>query len=213
MLKWLDFDSQPDADCFKMLYLVREILAEIDPSELLMLDLEEQEERFGNAAEDKKQKKLREALDKDKSKKKFAGLVKTGGESSKKGISFKQYQANLKATEAKKKEAEEKRKKAEETLKSSFAAYGSSSSDEDDETAEPNPAPKSPSPQSPVEQEFKVPEPVVSEKPPPVDQLPPGFIDEPEVSKETDKPKDETKKRPAEIGSADFWSSVIKKKR
>ena len=49
---------------------MREILAEIDPSELLMLNMEEQEERFGNAAEEKKQKKLREALDKNKSKKK-----------------------------------------------------------------------------------------------------------------------------------------------
>lgn len=205
-------DAEDDEDDAQV--QVREILAEIDPSELLMLDMEEQEERFGNAAEDKKQKKLREALDKDKSKKKFAGLVKTGGESSKKGISFKQYQANLKAAEAKKKEAEEKRKKAEESLKSSFAAYGSSSSDEDDETAEPNPTPKSPSPQPPAEVEFKAPEPLVTEESsPPVDQLPPGFIDEPEVPKETDKPKDETKKRPAEIGSADFWSSVIKKKR
>ena len=193
---------------------MREILAEIDPSELLMLNMEEQEERFGNAAEDKKQKKLRDALDKDKSKKKFAGLVKTGGESSKKGISFKQYQANLKAAEAKKKEAEEKRKKAEESLKNSFAAYGSSSSDEDDETpAEPTPAPKSPSPPPPPKEEFKTPAPVVVEAPPPVDKLPPGFIDEPESPKEIDKPKDETKKRPAEIGSADFWSSVIKKKR
>jgi len=191
---------------------VREILAEIDPSELLMLNMEEQEERFGNFIEDKKQKKLKEALDKGKSKKKFANLVKTG-ESSKKGISFKQYQANLKAVEEKKKQAEEKRKQAEESLKSSFAAYGSSSSSEDEADAPEPPvvAVEEKSPEEPIETEFKEPLPPAEV---PVDELPPGFVDPPaESSKEKSPPPSEDKKRPAEIGSADFWSSVIKKKR
>ena len=191
---------------------VREILAEIDPSELLMLNMEEQEERFGNFIEDKKQKKLKEALDKGKSKKKFANLVKTG-ESSKKGISFKQYQANLKAVEEKKKQAEEKRKQAEESLKSSFAAYGASSSSEDEADAPEPPvvAVEEKSPEEPIETEFKEPLPPAEV---PVDELPPGFVDPPaESPKEKSPPPSADKKRPAEIGSADFWSSVIKKKR
>ena len=175
-----------------------------------MLNMEEQEERFGNFIEDKKQKKLKEALDKGKSKKKFANLVKTG-ESSKKGISFKQYQANLKAVEEKKKQAEEKRKQAEESLKSSFAAYGSSSSSEDESEEPPVVAVEPPSPEIPTGTEFKEPLPPAEV---PVDELPPGFVDPPtESPKEKSPPPSADKKRPAEIGSADFWSSVIKKKR
>merc|ERR1711990_1256421 len=73
---------------------VREFLQEIDPSELLMLNMEEEETRFGQSslAEDKKQKKLKDALDKNASKKKFAGLVKrptTSGTGEKKGLSYK----------------------------------------------------------------------------------------------------------------------------
>merc|ERR1712174_159164 len=84
---------------------------------------------------DKKQKKLKDALDKNASKKKFAGLIrKTSGASGgeKKGMSFKQYQENLRKVEEKKKEEAERRKKAEENIMSTFAAYGSSSSSDED---------------------------------------------------------------------------------
>jgi len=209
---------------------VREILAEIDPSELLMLNMEEEEERFGSAAEDKKQKRLKEALDKTASKKKFAGLIKTGESSTgKKGVSFKQYQANLKAVEEKKKRDEQKRKETENELKNTFAAYGSSSSSEDEEADEPVTVVAA----APVDKEedepddsfhvgnehFKMPLPVSPTKPPtppPVNQLPPGFVDDDEEEKdevETDKETKTEKKRPAEIGSEDFWSSVVIKKK
>lgn len=118
---------------------VRDILKEMDPSALLTLNMDEDE----TPESDKRQKKLAEALDKTASKKKFAGLIRKSGTgektgATKKGMSFKQYQENLKIAEEKRKAEVERRKKAEESLKSSFAAYGSSSSDEnsDEEKSE-----------------------------------------------------------------------------
>lgn len=218
-------------------FLVRDILKEMDPSALLTLNMDEDDVQTEG---DKRQKKLKDALDKNASKKKFAGLVRKStatNNSGKKGMSFKQYQENLKKVEEQKKAEAERRKQAENNIMSTFAAYGSSSSDEDGETDN-NEAVENktiPVDEEPTEEtnenpdEFKVPEipeqiekeesppksPTETESSPP--NLPPGFIDNPDNSTDDTKTEELAKagskrKSSAEFGTSDFWSSITKKK-
>jgi len=221
-------DAEEDEDDAQV--QVRDILKEMDPSALLTLNMDEDDVPTEG---DKRQKKLKDALDKNASKKKFAGLVRkstTANGSGKKGMSFKQYQENLKKVEEQKKAEAERRKQAESNLMSTFAAYGSSSSDEDgengdiaenetthvtEESAEVKPDEfKVPEIPIEVEQDESPPEPKTeTDSSPP--NLPPGFIDNPDNS--TDDTKTEAKagskrKSSAEFGTSDFWSSITKKK-
>merc|ERR1711914_6473 len=193
-------DAEEDEDDAQV--QVRDILKEMDPSALLTLNMDEDDVQTEG---DKRQKKLKDALDKNASKKKFAGLVRKStatNNSGKKGMSFKQYQENLKKVEEQKKAEAERRKQAENNIMSTFAAYGSSSSDEDGETDN-NEAVENKT--SSVEEqsteqtdenpeEFKVPQiptqieqdespsksPTETDSSPP--NLPPGFIDNPDNS-------------------------------
>ena len=217
-------------------FLVRDILKEMDPSALLTLNMDEDDVQTEG---DKRQKKLKDALDKNASKKKFAGLVRKStatNNSGKKGMSFKQYQENLKKVEEQKKAEAERRKQAENNIMSTFAAYGSSSSDEDGETDN-NEAVENKT--SSVDEqsietdenpdEFKVPQipiqieqdesppksPTKTDSSPP--NLPPGFIDNPDNSTDDTKTEELAKagskrKSSAEFGTSDFWSSITKKK-
>jgi len=200
---------------------VREFLQEIDPSELLMLNMDEEETRFGptSLAEDKKQKKLKDALDKTASKKKFAGLIKrptTSGTSTKRGTSYKDYQDNLKKIEEKKKADAEQRKAS----LASLSVYGDSSSSGEED----NSSPKRVSGEAENESnlsDFKVPALPVHEsssdshendssKP----NLPPGFTSDPiDTPGVVERPKAGSKRKSStEFGSNDFWSSITKKK-
>ena len=192
--------------------------------------MEEEESRFGpgSLVEDKKQKKLKDALDKNASKKKFAGLVKrptTSGTGEKKGLSYKEYQENLKKLAEKKKADAERRKQAEDDLKNSFAAYGSSSSSEEEDNSNSEPAPV----QDVTENDFKVPPPpvpaIITSDEPDTDtvdcaassNLPPGFMSDPVDQPKTEDQEEQLKagskrKSSAEFGSNDFWSSITKKK-
>ena len=203
----------------------------MDPSALLTLNMDEEDVQTEG---DKRQKKLKDALDKNASKKKFAGLVrKSTNDSGKKGMSFKQYQENLKKVEEQKKAEAERRKQAESNLMSTLAAYGSSSSDEDgendnDEVAENTNAETNPENTNVQPDEFKVPEIPTQieqneESPPnsPTENdppnLPPGFIDNPDNSTDDTKTEELAKagskrKSSAEFGTSDFWSSITKKK-
>ena len=203
----------------------------MDPSALLTLNMDEDDVQTEG---DKRQKKLKDALDKNASKKKFAGLVrKSTNDSGKKGMSFKQYQENLKKVEEQKKAEADRRKQAESNLMSTLAAYGSSSSDEDSENdnagvTENTNAETSPENTNVEPDEFKVPEIPTQveqdeESPPntPTENdppnLPPGFIDNPDISTDDTKTEELAKagskrKSSAEFGTSDFWSSITKKK-
>lgn len=230
-------DAEEDEDDAQV--QVRDILKEMDPSALLTLNMDEDDVE---AVGDKRQKKLKDALDKTASKKKFAGLVRKStatNESGKKGMSFKQYQENLKKVEEQKKAEAERRKQAENNIMSTFAAYGSSSSDEDSETDHNDIAENKTSSvgEDPTENEspneFKVPEipvaPIEQEESPPKSpptetdsspppNLPPGFMDDnPDNSTDDTKSEELAKagskrKSSAEFGTSDFWSSITKKK-
>lgn len=230
-------DAEEDEDDAQV--QVRDILKEMDPSALLTLNMDEDDVE---AVGDKRQKKLKDALDKTASKKKFAGLVRKStatNESGKKGMSFKQYQENLKRVEEQKKAEAERRKQAENNIMSTFAAYGSSSSDEDSETDHNDIAENKTSSvgEDPTENEspneFKVPEipvaPIEQEESPPKSpptetdsspppNLPPGFMDDnPDNSTDDTKSEELAKagskrKSSAEFGTSDFWSSITKKK-
>lgn len=227
-------DAEEDEDDAQV--QVRDILKEMDPSALLTLNMDEDDVQTEG---DKRQKKLKDALDKNASKKKFAGLVRKStatNNSGKKGMSFKQYQENLKKVEEQKKAEAERRKQAENNIMSTFAAYGSSSSDEDGETDN-NEAVENKT--SSVDEqstetdenpdEFKVPQipiqieqdesppksPTETDSSPP--NLPPGFIDNPDNSTDDTKTEELAKagskrKSSAEFGTSDFWSSITKKK-
>jgi len=217
-------------------FLVRDILKEMDPSALLTLNMDEDDVQTEG---DKRQKKLKDALDKNASKKKFAGLVRKStatNNSGKKGMSFKQYQENLKKVEEQKKAEAERRKQAENNIMSTFAAYGSSSSDEDGETdnseavenktssvdeqsieTDENPDEfKVPQIPTQIEQDESPPKsPTETDSSPP--NLPPGFIDNPDNSTDDTKTEELAKagskrKSSAEFGTSDFWSSITKKK-
>jgi len=228
-------DAEEDEDDAQV--QVRDILKEMDPSALLTLNMDEDDVQTEG---DKRQKKLKDALDKNASKKKFAGLVRKStatNNSGKKGMSFKEYQENLKKVEEQKKAEAERRKQAENNLMSTFAAYGSSSSDEDGETENnaiaenKNTSADEESTEETSENpdEFKVPEipaqteqeesppksPTETESSPP--NLPPGFIDNPDNSTDDTKTEELAKagskrKSSAEFGTSDFWSSITKKK-
>jgi len=228
-------DAEEDEDDAQV--QVRDILKEMDPSALLTLNMDEDDVQTEG---DKRQKKLKDALDKNASKKKFAGLVRKStatNNSGKKGMSFKEYQENLKKVEEQKKAEAERRKQAENNLMSTFAAYGSSSSDEDGETENnaiaenKNTSVDEESTEETSENpdEFKVPEipaqteqeesppksPTETESSPP--NLPPGFIDNPDNSTDDTKTEELAKagskrKSSAEFGTSDFWSSITKKK-
>jgi len=228
-------DAEEDEDDAQV--QVRDILKEMDPSALLTLNMDEDDVQTEG---DKRQKKLKDALDKNASKKKFAGLVRKStatNNSGKKGMSFKEYQENLKKVEEQKKAEAERRKQAENNLMSTFAAYGSSSSDEDGETDNNDIAEnkntsvdeESTEETSENPDEFKVPEipaqteqeesppksPTETESSPP--NLPPGFIDNPDNSTDDTKSEELAKagskrKSSAEFGTSDFWSSITKKK-
>lgn len=222
-------DAEEDEDDAQV--QVRDILKEMDPSALLTLNMDEEDVQTEG---DKRQKKLKDALDKNASKKKFAGLVrKSTNDSGKKGMSFKQYQENLKKVEEQKKAEAERRKQAESNLMSTLAAYGSSSSDEDGENdngevAENTNAETSPENTNVEPDEFKVPEIPTqieqNEESPPnsptengLPNLPPGFIDNPDNSTDDTKTEELAKagskrKSSAEFGTSDFWSSITKKK-
>ena len=233
-----DYSSfpKPPRDVIKnvwwlIIFSVRDILKEMDPSALLTLNMDEYDVQTEG---DKRQKKLKDALDKNASKKKFAGLVrKSTNDSGKKGMSFKQYQENLKKVEEQKKAEADRRKQAESNLMSTLAAYGSSSSDEDGENdngevTENTNAETSPENTSTEPDEFKVPEIPTQveqdeESPPntPTENdppnLPPGFIDNPDISTDDTKTEELAKagskrKSSAEFGTSDFWSSITKKK-
>jgi len=230
-------DAEEDEDDAQV--QVRDILKEMDPSALLTLNMDEDDVE---AVGDKRQKKLKDALDKTASKKKFAGLVRKStatNESGKKGMSFKQYQENLKKVEEQKKAEAERRKQAENNIMSTFAAYGSSSSDEDSETDNNDSAENKTSSvgedstENESPNEFKVPEipvaPIEQEESPPKSppaetdsspppNLPPGFMDDnPDNSTDDTKSEELAKagskrKSSAEFGTSDFWSSITKKK-
>ena len=186
-----------------------------------MLNMDEEETRFGptSLAEDKKQKKLKDALDKTASKKKFAGLIKrptTSGTSTKRGTSYKDYQDNLKKIEEKKKADAEQRKAS----LASLSVYGDSSSSGEED----NSSPKRVSGEAENESnlsDFKVPALPVHEsssdshendssKP----NLPPGFTSDPiDTPGVVERPKAGSKRKSStEFGSNDFWSSITKKK-
>jgi len=228
-------DAEEDEDDAQV--QVRDILKEMDPSALLTLNMDEDDVQTEG---DKRQKKLKDALDKNASKKKFAGLIRKStatNNSGKKGMSFKQYQENLKKVEEQKKAEAERRKQAENNIMSTFAAYGSSSSDEDGETDNNEALENKTSPvgEQSTEQtdenpdEFKVPQiptqieqdesppksPTETDSSPP--NLPPGFIDNPDNSTDDTKSEELAKagskrKSSAEFGTSDFWSSITKKK-
>jgi len=228
-------DAEEDEDDAQV--QVRDILKEMDPSALLTLNMDEDDVQTEG---DKRQKKLKDALDKNASKKKFAGLVRKStatNDDGKKGMSFKQYQENLKKVEEQKKAEAERRKQAENNLMSTFAAYGSSSSDEDSETDNnenvenkiSTVAEESHEESSGNPGEFKVPEipaqtdqkefpqepQIETDSSPP--NLPPGFIDNPDNSTDNTKTEELAKagskrKSSAEFGTSDFWSSITKKK-
>lgn len=227
-------DAEEDEDDAQV--QVRDILKEMDPSALLTLNMDEDDVQTEG---DKRQKKLKDALDKNASKKKFAGLVRKStatNNSGKKGMSFKQYQENLKKVEEQKKAEAERRKQAENNIMSTFAAYGSSSSDEDGETdnneavenktssvdeqsieTDENPDEfKVPQIPTQIEQDESPPKsPTETDSSPP--NLPPGFIDNPDNSTDDTKTEELAKagskrKSSAEFGTSDFWSSITKKK-
>lgn len=147
-------------------------------------------------------------------------------------MSFRDYKEKVKRNEEAKKAEAAAKAQARTELVSGFAAYGSSSSDDEPpqedvkqssdtiqsvengkessinraEENEDENVSKSESPEKVVSSE--------SEDEPPA-SLPAGFFAMPEVPDEVQKPKEaepETKKRKAEFGTDDFWSSMIKKK-
>ena len=136
-------------------------------------------------------------------------------------MSFKEYKEHLAKIEQNKKAEAERRKNAEEALKSSLgAAYGSSSSSEEETEAdikEENLETK-----ETTNNLFKVPSfPNNSENFPSSDpgnslttdspDLPPDFIDKPVLPNKPSVKAGEKRKSSAEFGSSDFWSTITKK--
>lgn len=186
-------------------------LKEVKSSDMLTLNLEEEENPIYIAIEDKRNKKLEEALDKNKSLKKFGNIIKVKSENSgeKKGMSYREFQERTKKLEAAKKAAEEAKEAARSQLLSGFAGYGSSSSDEE-AAALPEPEvfakPDIPSPNEKPEKNVS---PESSDEDEPSPNLPAGFF---EKSASEAGSIVEDRKRKAEFGSDDFWSSMTKKK-
>lgn len=122
---------------------VRQILRDIKPGDLLTLDLDNEQSQIPSLAQDKRQRKIREATDKEGSKKKFSTLIKVGKSAVPSvgkhvGISYKEYQQRLKLKEEEKKREEERKKASQDRLTTMFAGYGSSSSsDEESPKTEP----------------------------------------------------------------------------
>jgi len=223
-------EKQEDKDQVEVLNMLKDVKS----SDYLTLNLEEEENPIYSSIEDKRSRQLREALDKKSSLKKFGSIIKLkkASEGQKKGMSFRDYKEQVKRNEDAKKAEAAAKAKARTELVSGFAAYGSSSSD-DEPTQEDNQKP-SDEPQSvqeenescnnkteqnendgmPKSNTLKKAVSSESDEEPPA-SLPAGFFAKPEVPEEVQKPKEaevETKKRKADFGTDDFWSNMIKKK-
>ncbi|CAG5107806.1 Oidioi.mRNA.OKI2018_I69.chr1.g3496.t1.cds [Oikopleura dioica] len=216
-------EKQEDQDQVDVLNMLKDVKS----SDYLTLNLEEEENPILSSIEDKRSRQLREALDKKSSLKKFGSIVKVKAkttEGKKKGMSYREFQEQVKRNEAAKKAAEAAKEKAKAQLVSGFAGYGSSSSDEEttdnkEENEEPTKMEDDQAPtRIPTEVE-EIPENTPAEsdsdEEPPA-SLPAGFFAKPEVPEpKAEEPKEkepESKKRKAEFGSNDFWNNMIKKK-
>jgi len=220
-------EKQEDKDQVEVMNMLKDVKS----SDYLTLNLEEEENPIYSSIEDKRSRQLREALDKKSSLKKFGSIIKLkkSSEVQKKGMSFRDFQEKIKRNEEAKKAEAAAKEKARTELVSGFAGYGSSSSDdeppsddvqkpksvenknessnngaEEDNDEKNEAVPKSESPEKVVSSE--------SDEEPPA-SLPPGFFAKPEVPEQVQEAEPEnTKKRKAEFGTDDFWSSMIKKK-
>ena len=201
---------------------VRKILRDIKPSELLTLNMEEDTFQLPSLAQEKKNRKLKEATDREGTKKKFSTLVVKKSAAAtvpgKKTLSYRELQERRKQREEELKKEAEMKRESEAKLTSMMAAYGSSSSDEDEkpdtkvevkaeqeaETVDHQSNDTADSkPEDPGEDVKVEPEEHGS-------QLPVNFFDD--DGQATKEEPGRKRKASASFGTQEFWSSVIKKK-
>lgn len=203
---------------------VRKILRDIKPGELLTLNMEEDTFHLPSLAQDKKNRKLKEATDREGTKKKFSTLVVKKSAAAKvpgqKTLSYRELQERRKQREEELKKEAEMKKESEEKLTSMMAAYGSSSSDEDEKPDTKAEVKAEQEKESVVQQSDDTAntEPVAAQPGDDVkfepeehdSQLPGNFFDD--DSQAVKEEPGRKRKASASFGTQEFWSSVIKKK-
>ena len=205
---------------------IKTLSRDIKASDLITLNMDEEDVNSLNPMADKRAKKLAQALDKSGTKKKFSSLVKVNSSNTVKvgkvGVSYKEYQEKLKRQAEEKIRQEKIKEEKQKELTNMFSAYGSSSSsDEEPEKIDNIKAETDSKPekidQGPASEPEEFHEITQSDESEVQKDIPSGFFDnnhKAETKSEPETRLEESKKRKASatFGSNDFWSSVIKKK-